>query len=51
MIAIVGDSANPGSIAPHRRVGFEPVGVLRSVGFTFGERVDSWPGDAWTRDV
>ena len=36
MLAVVGDSANTGSIALHRRFGFELVGTLRSVGFKFG---------------
>ncbi len=40
MIAVVGDSGNAGSIALHRRFGFEPVGVLKSVGFKFGRWVD-----------
>jgi L-amino acid N-acyltransferase YncA len=41
MIAVVGDSANSGSIALHRRFGFEHVGTLRSVGFKFGRWVDT----------
>jgi phosphinothricin acetyltransferase len=41
MVAIVGDSANAGSIALHRRFGFELVGTLRSVGFKFGRWVDT----------
>ena len=41
MIAIVGDSANSGSIALHRRFGFELVGTLRSVGFKHGRWVDT----------
>ena len=40
MVAIIGDSANGGSIALHRRFGFEPLGTLRSVGFKFGRWVD-----------
>jgi L-amino acid N-acyltransferase YncA len=40
MVAIIGDSGNAGSIALHRRMGFEPVGTLRSVGFKFGQWVD-----------
>ncbi len=36
MLAVVGDSANAGSIALHRRFGFELVGTLRSVGFKLG---------------
>ena len=41
MLAVVGDSANAGSIALHRRFGFELVGTLRSVGFKFGRWVDT----------
>lgn len=41
MVAIVGDSANSGSIALHRRFGFELVGTLRSVGIKFGRWVDT----------
>jgi phosphinothricin acetyltransferase len=41
MVAIIGDSGNHGSIALHRRLGFEPVGTLRSVGFKFGRWVDT----------
>jgi L-amino acid N-acyltransferase YncA len=40
MLAIIGDSGNAGSIALHRRCGFEPVGTLRSVGFKLGRWVD-----------
>jgi phosphinothricin acetyltransferase len=41
MLAVVGDSANTGSIALHQRLGFELVGMLRSVGFKFGRWVDT----------
>ena len=41
MIAIVGDSANAGSIGLHRRFGFELIGVLKSVGFKFGRWIDT----------
>jgi len=41
MIAVVGDSANTGSIALHRRFGFELAGTLRSVGFKHGRWVDT----------
>ena len=41
MLAVVGDSANAGSISLHRRFGFELVSVLRSVGFKFGQWVDT----------
>jgi phosphinothricin acetyltransferase len=41
ILAVVGDSANSGSIALHRRFGFELAGTLRSVGFKFGRWVDT----------
>jgi L-amino acid N-acyltransferase YncA len=41
MLAVVGDSANSGSIALHRRFGFELVGILQSVGFKHGRWVDT----------
>lgn len=41
MIAVIGDSANVGSIALHRRHGFEHIGTLRAVGFKFGQWVDT----------
>ncbi len=41
MIAVIGDSANAGSIGLHRRLGFRPVGVFQSAGFKFGRWVDS----------
>jgi phosphinothricin acetyltransferase len=41
MLAVVGDSANAGSIALHRRFGFELMGNLPSVGFKFGRWVDT----------
>lgn len=41
MLAVVGESANAGSIALHRRFGFELAGTLRSVGFKFGRWVDT----------
>jgi phosphinothricin acetyltransferase len=53
MLAVIGDSANAGSIRLHRRLGFESAGVLKSVGFKFGRWVDTpilqrplGPGDA-----
>lgn len=36
LMAVVGDSANAGSIALHRALGFEPAGVMRSVGWKHG---------------
>lgn len=41
MIAIIGDSGNTGSIALHRRLGFQRVGTLSAVGFKLGRWVDS----------
>jgi L-amino acid N-acyltransferase YncA len=41
MIAIIGDSANHGSIGLHRALDFEMVGTIRSVGFKHGRWVDS----------
>ncbi len=40
MLAVIGNSANTGSIALHSRLGFAPVGTLQSVGFKFGRWVD-----------
>ena len=41
MVAVIGDSANAGSIALHRRLGFRDAGTLVSVGFKFGRWVDT----------
>jgi phosphinothricin acetyltransferase len=41
MIAVIGDSANQGSIALHRSRGFGQEGVLRGVGLKFGRWVDA----------
>lgn len=41
MIAVIDDSGNAGSIALHRRFGFQPVGTLRSVGLKLGQWVDT----------
>ena len=38
LIAVIGDSANAGSIAVHHSAGFQPVGVLKSCGWKF----DTW---------
>jgi len=40
MLAVIGDSANLGSIGVHRSLGFEPCGTLRSVGWKFGRWLD-----------
>lgn len=41
MIAVIGDSANAGSVALHRSLGFRDVGTFTDVGFKFGRWVDS----------
>jgi phosphinothricin acetyltransferase len=41
MIAVIGDSANTGSIALHHRFGFRHVGTLENVGFKHGRWLDS----------
>jgi phosphinothricin acetyltransferase len=41
ILAVVGDSANSGSIALHRRFGFDFMCTLQSVGFKFGRWVDT----------
>jgi L-amino acid N-acyltransferase YncA len=41
MLAVIGDSGNAGSIALHRRMGFQLVGTLGSVGFKLGRWVDT----------
>jgi L-amino acid N-acyltransferase YncA len=38
MLAVIGDSANLGSIGVHRTLGFEHVGVMKDVGWKF----DKW---------
>jgi L-amino acid N-acyltransferase YncA len=40
MLAVIGDSANAGSIAVHKALGFEHCGVLPSVGWKFGRWLD-----------
>ena len=40
MVAVIGDSANQGSIGLHRSLGFRQEGVLRGVGLKFGRWVD-----------
>lgn len=36
LIAVIGDSANAGSVGVHRRQGFSHVGVLKDCGWKFG---------------
>jgi phosphinothricin acetyltransferase len=40
MLAVIGDSANAGSIGVHRALGFDQVGVLRSAGWKFDRWLD-----------
>jgi len=40
LIAVIGDSANHGSIEVHRRVGFKPAGILTSCGWKFDRWLD-----------
>jgi len=40
MIAVIGDSANAGSIGVHARCGFQMIGTHPNVGFKFGRWVD-----------
>lgn len=36
LLAVIGDSANTGSVGVHRAAGFTEIGVMRSVGWKFG---------------
>ena len=40
LIAVIGDSANQGSVGVHRSVGFEHVGLLKSCGWKFDQWLD-----------
>jgi L-amino acid N-acyltransferase YncA len=40
LIAVIGDSANAGSIGVHRSLGFESVGTIRSCGWKFDRWLD-----------
>ena len=40
LIAVIGDSANAGSVGVHRAQGFTPVGVLKDCGWKFGQWLD-----------
>lgn len=40
MLAAIGDSQNRGSVALHRRLGFEPAGQLSNVGWKSGRWLD-----------
>ncbi len=41
MLAVIGDSANAGSIGVHRSLGFRHVGTSEAVGFKFGRWIDT----------
>jgi L-amino acid N-acyltransferase YncA len=41
MIAVIGDSANAGSIGLHTRCGFDMIGTHPNVGFKFGRWLDT----------
>jgi L-amino acid N-acyltransferase YncA len=40
LIAVIGDSANAGSIGVHRALGFEHAGMIKSCGWKFGRWLD-----------
>lgn len=40
MLAVIGDSANVGSIGVHRTLGFEHVGVMKAAGWKFDRWLD-----------
>jgi phosphinothricin acetyltransferase len=40
MLAVIGDSANHGSIGLHRTLGFEAVGTFKDAGWKFGRWID-----------
>jgi L-amino acid N-acyltransferase YncA len=41
IIAVIGDSANAGSISVHRKTGFDMIGTHPAVGFKFGRWLDT----------
>jgi phosphinothricin acetyltransferase len=41
MIAVIGDSANAGSVGVHTRAGFSMIGTHQNVGFKFGRWLDT----------
>jgi L-amino acid N-acyltransferase YncA len=41
LVAVIGDSGNPGSIALHERHGFRWAGTLTAVGFKLGQWIDT----------
>jgi L-amino acid N-acyltransferase YncA len=40
LIAVIGDSANLGSVGVHKACGFQPVGVLANCGWKFERWLD-----------
>jgi L-amino acid N-acyltransferase YncA len=40
MLAVIGDSANAGSIGVHRALGFEHIGTMKAVGWKFDRWID-----------
>jgi L-amino acid N-acyltransferase YncA len=40
MLAVIGDSANAGSIGVHRALGFQDAGILKAAGWKFGRWLD-----------
>ena len=40
MLAVIGDSANLGSVGVHRTLGFEQVGILKAAGWKFDRWLD-----------
>lgn len=40
MVGVIGDSANAGSIALHRSLGFAPIGTLPALGYKHGRWID-----------
>lgn len=40
MLAVIGDSANAGSIGVHRALGFEQTGIMKSAGWKFDRWLD-----------
>jgi len=41
MVAVIGDSANAGSVGLHRSCDFHDAGILKAVGWKFGRWIDS----------
>ncbi len=40
IVAVIGDSANAGSVGVHRALGFAPVGTIAAAGWKFGRWLD-----------